>query len=832
MTKNLVIVESPAKAKTIGKYLGQDFEVKASVGHVMDLPPRRLGVDLDDGEFTPEYEPISGKSKVIKEIKDAAKKADVIYLAPDPDREGEAIAFHVAQICKEAAKTKKKKTKKKAKKKATKKASKKAEAEVPPEEPETPAEDADMGPQIRRVLFHEITKKAVNEAFKTPLELNTDKYDAQQARRILDRLVGYQISPILWKKVRRGLSAGRVQSVAVRICVDREREIEAFEPVEYWTIAGLADAGKEPIFDVKLAKTDGKKSEIDNGKDAAKIVEEIKAADAKIAKVEKRKRQRKPQPPFITSKLQQDAARALRFTAKRTMGVAQSLYEGVELGDEGAVGLITYMRTDSTRVSDEALSQVRELIQGQYGGDYLPEKPNVYKGKKGAQDAHEAIRPTSMERSPEAIKGFLTPEQYKLYKLIWDRFVASQMNPAQYDQTTIDVGAGRHTLRATGSILRFAGFLKVYEERADEDAGKAPEQVAEGKILPDVAEGDLVKLDKVDGTQHFTQPPPRFTEASLVKELEEKGIGRPSTYASILSVIQDKGYVEKNEGRFHPTELGTVVTGLLVESFPNILDIAFTAGMEEALDKVEEGGVDWKKTLRDFYTPFKARVEEAAENMRDIKRMEEPTDITCDKCNEHTMVIKWGKNGSFLGCAGYPDCKNTKEYKRVEGKIIPQEAQDFGIDCKTCGAPMVVKAGRYGAFLGCSRYPECNFTMPMPTGIKCPKDQGEVTQRRSRRGRIFYGCSNYPDCDFVSWDKPRNQECPACGNNYLVQRDTKSGTTVKCPVCNHTLDPDEVEALNKALAEKEAAEKEAAKKAKAEKAGDDPDGAKEEASAS
>ncbi|MBL93057.1 MAG: DNA topoisomerase I [Myxococcales bacterium] len=757
MSKSLVIVESPAKAKTIRKYLGPDFDVKASVGHLLDLPPNAMGVDLDSGDFTPEYKPISGKNTVIKEIKDAAKKADHVYLAPDPDREGEAIAFHVAVLVEEACAKKKK-----------------------------------GGPSIQRVLFHEITKKAVNKAFESPLELDTHKYDAQQARRILDRIVGYKISPILWKKVKRGLSAGRVQSVAVRLVVDREAEVLAFNPVEYWTIGAVAKGSKPPPFPVKLAKIDGGKADLADEKSTQAILDDIKKADAKIASLKKKKRQRKPTAPFITSRLQQDAARALRFTAKRTMRTAQGLYEGKDMGDEGPVGLITYMRTDSTRISNEALAEVRDYIGKNYGNEYLPKEPNVYKSKKGAQDAHEAIRPTSIERTPDSLKKYLSNDEYRLYKLIFERFVACQMTNAQFDQTTVDIEAGKHTLRATGSIQTFPGFLKVYEEKREEDDAEAIRDKEEKSLtLPDLAEGEAVDLSDVQGTQHFTQPPPRFSEASLVKELEEKGIGRPSTYASILSTIQSKSYVEKNEGRFMPTELGLIVTELLVESFPNIMDVAFTAGMEEQLDRVEEGGVNWKNALNEFYTPFKDKIAEAAVSMRDVKRMEIPTDIHCEKCEKH-FVIKWGKNGSFLGCSGYPDCKTTKPYKKVDGKIVVIEPEKVDVKCDKCGAEMLLKNGRYGPFLGCSRYPECNGIQALPTGVKCPKDgcEGDVVQRRSKRGRVFFGCNKYPDCDFTSWDKPINQPCTACGHPFIIEKNTKKGRTLKCPTCGHIEESD------------------------------------------
>lgn len=748
MEKSLVVVESPAKAKTIRKYLGRGFEVMASVGHILDLPPRSMGVDLESGQFTPDYEPISGKNKVIAELKKNAKKADTVYLAPDPDREGEAIAFHIASVVKEAR----------------------------PKDP----------PRIVRVRFHELTKRAINDAFKAPDELNQDLFDAQQARRILDRVVGYQISPILWKKVQRGLSAGRVQSVAVRLVVDREREIEAFKKEEYWSVEATAQGKVEPNFQVKLAKIGKAKADIHNEEQALKIKNALSDQKATVSSVQKKERVRRPGPPFITSRLQQDAARAFRFSTKQIMSIAQSLYEGVELGEEGAVGLITYMRTDSTRVSNDALAEVREFIGKSYGNDYVPEKPNFFKSKKSAQEAHEAIRPTSLSLTPDKVRSFLRPDQFKLYSLIFDRFVASQMTPAVYDQTTVEVTKDDYLLRATGSILRFAGFLKAYREAADEDdQGAKDEAEAERVRLPELSEGDSVLLSNILAEQHFTQPPPRFSEASLVKELEEKGIGRPSTYASIMSTIVEKGYTEKTQGRFFPTELGRVVTDLLIENFPDIMSVAFTASMEEKLDAIEEGSENWIRTLSNFYSPFKVSVEKANESMRNIKRMEEKTDILCTKC-QAPMVVKWGKSGSFLGCSRYPDCSSTTPFKRVEGKIVPEEAKKIAdVKCTSCGASMVLKRGRYGEFLGCSRYPDCSTTMPLPTDVKCPKEGcgGDVVAKRTKRGKTFFGCSNYPNCDFVSWQKPVAKQCETCDSPYLLEKVSKDALRLVCPSC-------------------------------------------------
>jgi DNA topoisomerase I len=748
--KALVVVESPAKARTIEKYLGPGYTVKASVGHIKDLPKSRMGVDVDKG-FEPEYVVIRDKKKVITEIRKAAKGAETVYLAPDPDREGEAIAWHIAE------------------------------------------EVRDVNPNIKRVLFNEITKKSIQNALAAPSELDSAKADAQQARRILDRLVGYQISPILWKKVRRGLSAGRVQSVAVKLVVDREREIEAFVPEEYWSVEADCSAGEPPPFVAKIHRWNGEKAAPKTEAEASAIAEELRGGAAQVAKVERKERKRRPQPPFITSKLQQDAARKLRFTAKRTMALAQRLYEGLDLEGEGPTGLITYMRTDSTRISNDALDEVRGFINERYGPDFRPEQPNVYKSSKKAQDAHEAIRPTSTHYTPERIAKLLAShpegkELTALYTLIWQRFVASQMTPAVYDQTTVDIERGRATLRATGQILKFPGFTSVYQEQESDDAAKDKADSSD-KLLPPLAEGQNVSLDKIRTDQHFTQPPPRFSEASLVKELEDKGIGRPSTYAAILSTIADRGYVEKKEGRFHPTELGTLVNDLLVVSFPNILDVTFTAQMEEDLDKVEDGDRDWKELLGGFYSPFASTVEKAKDEMRDVKREEIPTEHDCEKCGKQ-MVIKWGRNGSFLACSGYPDCRNTKEIERkADGsfEIVPELTTDE--TCESCGAEMVVKRGRFGSFLACSRYPDCKTTKPISLGIDCPREGcgGFLTEKRSRRGKVFYGCSNYSKkgCDFVSWDRPVAQACPQCGAAFLTKKETKRGVTLKCLSCDY-----------------------------------------------
>ncbi len=758
MSKKLVIVESPAKAKTIGKYLGKGFAVKASIGHIKDLPTKTLGVDLKKN-FEPTYEVIKGKKKVIDEIKEAAASSEAVYLATDPDREGEAIAFHIADEIKEKGK----KTKKSASKKKTKEDSKKEE-----------------GIPVYRVLFNEITKKSVQEAISKPQELDQKLFDAQQARRVLDRLVGYQISPLLWDKVQRGLSAGRVQSVAVRIICEREEEIAKFVATEYWSIQTRLEGSQKPLFVAKLIGKEGEKIEVNKGEEAEKIKKDLEKANYVLKEVIKKERKRHPFPPFITSKLQQEAARKLGFTAKKTMMLAQRLYEGVELGEGDVVGLITYMRTDSTRISNDALDEVRGFIVEKYGKDFLPDHANIYKTKKAAQDAHEAIRPTSMANTPENVAPFLEKDALKLYDLIWKRFVACQMTSAVFDQTTFNIQASSYDLRATGSVLKFAGFISVYMEGKDE--GNAEEDDEAEKTLPDLAEGESLKLHEIIPEQHFTQPPPRFTEASLVKELEEKGIGRPSTYASILSVIQDKKYATKQEGKFYPSELGKIVNKLLTENFPDILNVQFTAKMEEELDEVEEGKIAWTQALTDFYGPFSQTLQKAKVNMKDIKRQEIATEFACEKCGK-PMVVKWGRHGEFMACSGYPECKSTKEIQRGEGgKITPQETPTTDEKCEKCSSPMIVKRGRFGVFLACSAYPNCKSTKAISIGVNCPECNSPLAERRSKRGKSFYGCTGYPKCTFALWDKPLNEACPQCGSKYLLQKySKKDGAKIKCP---------------------------------------------------
>jgi len=736
--KSLVIVESPAKAKTIAKYLGKDYTVKASVGHIMDLPKSKLGVDIEHN-FEPKYIQIKGKAPIVKELKAAAKKADRILIATDPDREGEAIAFHVAETVSGSAKTQ----------------------------------------EIYRVLFNEITKKAILLAIGHPGKIDNNKVDAQQARRVLDRLVGYQISPILWQKVRRGLSAGRVQSVALRLICEREEEIKAFVPEEFWSITALLEGKLPPQFEAKLIKKDEEKLKIKNNGDVQQILAGLQNKNYVVAKVDKKERRRNPVPPFTTSKLQQEAGRKLGFTAKRTMGIAQSLYEGVDVGKEGAVGLITYMRTDSTRVGQESQDEAREFIAGKYGKDYLPQKPPVYASAKSAQEAHEAIRPTSVIREPDAIKQYLENDQYKLYKLIWNRFVASQMNPAIIDQTSVDIKAGDYTFRATGSLIKFPGFMAVYMEEKAEDA--APDEDNGEAVLPPLAEGEQLTLVKLDPKQHFTQPPPRFSEALLVKTLEEKGIGRPSTYAAIISTIQERDYVNKVENKFRPTELGVLVSSLLVSHFPVVMDVAFTAKMEGELDKIEEGQMPWVEAVRAFYQPFNESLEKAQAEMKDFKAELTPTDINCEKCGK-PMIIKWGRNGQFLACSGYPECKNTKPLVRTENggvEAAPDETTDE--KCPKCGSGMVIKRGRFGKFLACSRYPECNHTQGMSTGVTCPEDGGKIVERRSRFGKMFYSCANYPACKYAIWYKPIQRACPQCKAPFLVEKySKKTGPYIAC----------------------------------------------------
>ncbi len=811
MSKGLVIVESPAKAKTIQKYLGKGFTVEASLGHVKDLPKSTLGVDIKN-DFETDYVIIPGKEKVVAKLKKLAASADAIYLAPDPDREGEAIAFHLAGELDGNGKAKK----------AKKPKAKKGEPEPPP--------------RIQRVTFNEITKRAVQAAFEHPRAIDQNLVDAQQARRVLDRLVGYQVSPLLWDKVRRGLSAGRVQTVALRLIVEREREIKAFEKKEYWTIDAHLAASRPPAFDARFVGKGEEKVEVTNGEDAEKIRAALEKSDWVVRSVDKKERRRNAAPPFTTSKLQQDSSRKLRFSVKRSMMIAQRLYEGVELGEEGLVGLITYMRTDSTRVAPEAIAEVREYVGKEYGPTYLPEAPNTFKEKKDTQGAHEAIRPTSAMRHPDQIKQYLKEDEFKVYKLIWQRFVASQINPAVFDQTTVDIDAKNGNdvfwFRVTGSVLKFDGFLRVYEESKE---GRDEEDEELKHKLPALEAGQKLTLKELKPEQHFTEPPPRYNEASLVKELEERGIGRPSTYAAILSTIQERQYVQKVGGKFSPTEIGLVVTDLLVENFRDIFDVQYTAHLEEELDEIEEGKETWTDTLGDFYKKFQKDLKYAEKHMENIKRMEKPTDEKCEKCGA-PLVIKWGRHGSFyacstydkedpntctftkenpinlpdldsadvqettqeeycencgrvmvlkrgrfgqfMACTGYPDCKTTRRLD--QGKKVP----DIPLDelCPKCGRNMMIRHGRYGEFTTCSGYPDCKYVKQNFIGVKCPEcKDGELVEKRARKGNTFYGCGNYPNCKFTSAHKPIPEKCPSCGNEYLVEKFLKAGPVIACP---------------------------------------------------
>jgi DNA topoisomerase-1 len=768
MAKSLIIVESPTKAKTITKYLGRGYAVMASVGHVKDLPTSKLGVDLER-DFEPQYVTIKGKSKVLAEIKRKAEAVDRIYLAPDPDREGEAIAWHIAQELNGRNKRKK-------------------------------------DGKVFRVLFNEITESAIRRALQSPGQIDMKLVQAQQARRILDRIVGYQGSQLLWKKVRRGLSMGRVQSVAVRLICDREQERDAFRPEEYWSIVATLAGRQPPPFDAKLHSVNGQDADITTGEQARGIVDAVQGKPFVVQSIERKEKKRNPVAPFITSRLQQEAARKLRFTPKKTMTLAQQLYEGIEIGAEGSTGLITYMRTDSPRISAEATEDARRFILNRFGSEYLPQTPNVYKTQKAAQEAHEAIRPTDASRDPDSIRQYLETDQYQLYKLIWNRFIASQMVPAILDVTRVDcapVGTNdRYVFRATGTVVKFPGHTAVYLEGTDQEAGlqkprtdQESEDDAE-RQLPVFSEGESLRLVAQDGQsqpgllsrQHFTQPPPRYNEALLIRDLEEKGIGRPSTYASIISTIQERKYVEKVDGRFAPTETGKTVNEFLMKGFPDLLDTEFTSQMEEQLDAVEEGNKPWVTAVREFYTPFTKDMEHAQgiPGPKDI--VEPPTNIPCEKCGR-MMEIKWGRNGKFLACPGFkeePPCKNTQNFQRLPDgsiKVLPKEELTTDEKCDKCGSPMVVKSGRFGKFLACSAYPDCKTTKAIALGVKCPAPGcgGDLVQKRTRKGRSFYACSRYPECEYALWDRPVNRSCPTCQAPFLVEKISKqTGRTVQC----------------------------------------------------
>ncbi|MBK8278507.1 MAG: type I DNA topoisomerase [Nitrospira sp.] len=768
MAKNLIIVESPTKARTITKYLGRGYTVMASVGHVKDLPTSKLGVDLEN-DFEPQYVTIKGKSKVLSEIKKKTEEADKIFLAPDPDREGEAIAWHLEQEL--LGKSKKKK----------------------------------QDGKIFRVLFNEITQSAIKRALQSPGEIDMNLVNAQQARRVLDRIVGYQGSQLLWNKVRRGLSMGRVQSVAMRLICEREAEREAFRAEEYWSITALLSGANPPSFEAKLHSIDGGEASIENTEQASRIVGEVQGKTFVVQSIERREKKRNPVAPFITSRLQQEASRKLHFSPKKTMTLAQQLYEGIEIGAEGATGLITYMRTDSPRISNEAMVDAREVIQTRFGAEYLPATPNVYKTSKAAQEAHEAIRPTSAARDPESIRQYLEHDQYNLYKLIWNRFIASQMVPAILDVTRIDsspVGTtARYIFRSTGTVVKFPGHTIVYMEGVDKEAPsqkpKADQEADDDeRQLPALSEGERLRLVEQEAQtvpgllskQHFTQPPPRYNEALLIKELEEKGIGRPSTYAAIISTIQDRKYVEKTEGRLVPTETGKTVNDFLLKGFPQLINVDFTSQLEEQLDAVEEGNKQWVAAVRDFYAPFTMEMERAKTIPGPKDIVEPPTNIPCEKCGR-MLEIKWGRNGKFLACPAYkddPPCKNTQNFEKLPDgtiKIVPKEEITTDQKCDKCNSPMVVKTGRFGKFIACSAYPQCKTTKPLALGVKCPQPDcgGDLVQKRTKKGRSFFACSNYPKCEYALWDRPIPKACPTCQAPFLVEKVSKQdGRSVQC----------------------------------------------------
>ena len=753
MGKSLVIVESPAKARTISRYLGSEFEVKASVGHIKDLPKKKLGVDVRK-DFKAEYHVIPGKEKVVQDLRKAAHKAGAIYLAADPDREGEAICQHIYE-------------------------------EIAPD-----------NPNVHRVMFYEITKDAVHKAFENPGRIDRNLVQSQNTRRILDRLVGYKISPLLWRKVRAGLSAGRVQTVALRLVVDREREIRAFVKEEYWVFTAQLEGAKPPKFKAKAIKLDGKKFLVRTGEEAAALKKELEGVPFLVESVKQTARRQQPAPPFTTSKLQQEANRRFKLPASKTMQIAQRLYEGVELGAEGAVGLITYMRTDSTRTAPSALEAARTLIGEKYGADYLPDKPRFFSKSEQAQDAHEAIRPTAVERTPESLKGALKGDELKLYTLIWQRFVASQMEAALYDHTDVKIAAGRCQFQSIGDVMKFPGFLKVYQEAAEENGTEKDDQAVK---LPPLQEKETLRLLQLDTEQQFTQPPPRYSEATLIKALEEKGIGRPSTYASIVTVIQNRQYVVKTEGRFQPTETGEIVVDLLIASFPKLFDYAYTANMEKDLDRIESGEQDWLEELRRFYQGFETSLKQAEAEMKNLRREVVLTDIDCPECGAK-MVERWGRFGKFLSCQRYPECKasmpipGSDEAKNggKAGAAAQQPPKVLDEKCPQCGKPLVERQGRFGRFIACSGYPACRYTKQPTLGVPCPQPgcDGEIVARKSKKGRTFYGCNRYPKCDFTAWHKPVAEKCPACGHAFMFEKATKrDGVFKECPnpACKHRI---------------------------------------------
>ncbi len=737
MAKSLVIVESPAKAKTINKFLGSGYVVKPTGGHVVDLPEKELGIDIEKG-FVPKYRVIKGKNRMLQDLKKIAEKSDTIFLATDPDREGEAIAWHVAKNI------------------------------------------IGKNQTTYRVFINQITKDAVINAIKNKGELDLKKVYAQQARRVLDRLVGYKVSPVLWKAMYSGLSAGRVQSVALRLIIERDQEIEVFVPEEYWNIKVLllSKAGEE--FEAKLLKKNGKTINIKTSQESQKITRQLPSLPFILKDITKKKTKKHPAPPFITSTLQQEASRRLGFSVTRTMRVAQSIYEGVELED-GSSGLITYMRTDSTRIATEAIDEVRKYIAGKWGKEQIPQKPNLYKTRKGAQDAHEAIRPASMSRPPGDVKRFLNRDQLKLYTLIWNKFVASQMKPAEFTVVTVDITAGPYEFRSSSTHLDYEGFLAVYNNLKQEG-----EDETSVSVLPNLAKGDNLNFKEVIPSQHFTKPPPRYTEAALVKELETQGIGRPSTYAQIINTIQARKYVINDKGKLIGTDLGRSVNKILVSNFPDIFNVEFTANMEDDLDKIESGEYEWHIVVNDFYKPFNESLEKLKRQSSELKKsLIEPTEESCEKCGK-PMVIRWGRNGRFMACSGFPSCKNTHP---LEGK----ETETTDEKCDKCGSSMEIKNGRYGRFLACSSYPNCKNIKPYSLGVKCPVEScnGEILEKKTKKGKLFYGCSLYPDCEFASWNKPVAENCPNCSSPALIE--SKDGESYSCPRCKSKFDSMSIE---------------------------------------
>ena len=730
MPKSLVIVESDAKSKTINRFLGKDYIVRASVGHIKNLPKNRLGVDIENN-FEPEYVTIRGRGKVLKELKQLSATSEQVFIATDSDREGEAIAHHLAD------------------------------------------EIRSSNDKIRRVLFYEITEKSIQEAIRRPSDIHREKVEAQKARRVMDRLVGYKVSPFLWKTVFRGLSAGRVQSVALRLVCERENEITDFTTQEYWSLEADLKTLDMNVFRSRLVKIGGEDAHLPNETTVQEHIDTLKGLEYVVSDLKTKETERRPYPPYTTSTMQQDGARRLGMTTKQIMAVAQQLYEGIDL-PEGRVGLITYMRTDSTRMANTALEEVRQYIADNYGLKYVPPKPRRFKNKKSAQDAHEAIRPTSMSHSPKKIASYLTPNQKKLYELIWNRFVACQMNSARLLRTILEVTAGNYLFRTTGTIVLFRGFMQAYAiEKGKEEEVKIPKELKKG---------DRVDLIELYPEQHFTKPPPRYNESSLVKELDNRGIGRPSTYALIISTLLDRKYAEKENKSLKATDLGMAVNQILTKQFPDIFSVGFTALMEEELDQIESGEKNRSQVLKDFYDPFSDAMNRAMEKKEEIKEsLQQETEERCPKC-ERELIVKWGRNGRFIACTGYPECRYTKP--------LEEESMETEEICEDCGAALVVKTGRFGRFLACSNYPDCKFTKPLSTGVGCPEDGcgGQLVERKSRRGRTFFGCSHYPKCRFATWYRPIPGRCPECGNAYMEEKKTKAmGNILHCPKCKTTI---------------------------------------------